>query len=42
MVAPLKVVVLGAGQMGSGIMRLLLQKHGIELAGVYGRRVQRQ
>jgi 4-hydroxy-tetrahydrodipicolinate reductase len=41
MVAPIKVVVLGAGQMGSGIMRLLLQKHGLELVGVYGHRAQR-
>jgi 4-hydroxy-tetrahydrodipicolinate reductase len=36
-----KVVVLGTGQMGSGIIRLLLQKHGIELVGVYGRRAHR-
>jgi 4-hydroxy-tetrahydrodipicolinate reductase len=36
-----KVVVLGTGQMGSGIIRLLLQKPGIELVGVYGRRVHR-
>lgn len=27
--------------MGSGIVRLLLQKHGLELTGIYGRRAQR-
>lgn len=36
-----RVVVLGTGQMGSGIIKLLLQKHGVELVGVYGRRAQR-
>jgi 4-hydroxy-tetrahydrodipicolinate reductase len=36
-----KVVVLGTGQMGAGIMKLLLQKPGFELAGVYGRRAAR-
>jgi hypothetical protein len=38
---PIKVVVLGTGQMGSGIIKLLLQKPGVELAGVYARRAQR-
>lgn len=33
-----KVVVLGTGRMGEGIARLLLEKPGIALAGVYGRR----
>ena len=37
----IKVVVLGTGQMGSGIIQLLLQKQGIELVGVYGRRAER-
>lgn len=37
----LKVAVLGTGRMGSGIIKLLLQKKGIELAGVYGRRAER-
>jgi 4-hydroxy-tetrahydrodipicolinate reductase len=34
----LKVVVLGTGQMGAGIVELLRQKRGLELVGVYGRR----
>lgn len=38
---PVKVVVLGTGQMGSGIIRLLSQKPGLQLVGVYGRRAQR-
>jgi hypothetical protein len=29
-----KVVVLGTGQMGSGIIKLLLQKSGVDLVGV--------
>jgi len=37
----LKVAVLGTGQMGSGIVRLLVQKTGVELVGVYGRRADR-
>jgi 4-hydroxy-tetrahydrodipicolinate reductase len=37
----IKVVVLGTGQMGSGMIKLLLHKHGLELAGVYGRRACR-
>lgn len=37
-----KVVVLGTGHMGSGIIRLLLSKEGFELAGVYGRRKERE
>lgn len=37
----LRVVVLGTGRMGSGIISLLLQKQGMELAGVYGRRADR-
>jgi 4-hydroxy-tetrahydrodipicolinate reductase len=37
----LKVAVLGTGQMGSGIARLLMRKQGIELVGVYGKRADR-
>jgi 4-hydroxy-tetrahydrodipicolinate reductase len=37
----LKVAVLGTGQMGSGIVRLLMRKQGVELAGVFGRRADR-
>lgn len=37
----IRVAVLGTGQMGSGIVRFLLKKKGIELAGAFGRRVQR-
>lgn len=37
----LKVAVLGTGQMGSGIVRLLMRKQGLELVGVYGRRADR-
>ncbi|MCB1985498.1 MAG: NADP-binding protein [Burkholderiales bacterium] len=37
----IRVLVLGTGQMGSGIARLLLEKPGIELAGVYARRKER-
>ncbi len=36
-----KVAVLGTGQMGSGIVRLLLRKQGVELVGVYARRAGR-
>jgi 4-hydroxy-tetrahydrodipicolinate reductase len=39
--APIRVVVAGTGQMGSGIARLLLEKRGIELVGAYGRRPER-
>lgn len=38
---PIRVLVLGTGQMGAGITRLLLKKAGLELVGAYGRRVQR-
>ncbi len=41
MQGPLKVAVLGTGRMGCGIIRLLLQKKGLKLAGVYGRRADR-
>jgi 4-hydroxy-tetrahydrodipicolinate reductase len=39
--APIKIVVLGTGQMGAGIIQRLLQKTDLELVGVYGRRAQR-
>jgi hypothetical protein len=37
----IRVVVVGTGQMGSGIARLVLEKRGLELVGAYGRRKQR-
>jgi len=37
----IKVAVLGAGQMGAGIIRLLLQKQGTELVGVYEKSADR-
>lgn len=37
----IRVLVLGTGQMGSGIIRLVLQKPGLELVGAYGRRAER-
>jgi 4-hydroxy-tetrahydrodipicolinate reductase len=37
----LKVAVLGTGQMGSGIVRLLMRKQGVKLVGVCGRRADR-
>jgi hypothetical protein len=38
---PIRVAVLGTGQMGSGIARLLLDKQGLALVGAYGRRKER-
>ena len=38
---PIRVFVLGTGQMGSGIARLVLTKQGLELVGAYGRRPDR-
>lgn len=38
---PIPVVVLGCGQMGSGIARLILTKQGLALVGVYGKRKER-
>lgn len=38
---PVRVLVVGSGQMGSGIARLVLAKHGLELVGVCGKRTQR-
>ena len=37
----IRVLVLGTGQMGSEIARLLLQKQGLQLIGAYGRRAER-
>jgi len=39
--APVRVAVLGTGQMGSGIARLVLERPGLALVGVLGRRVER-
>ncbi len=41
MAEPIRVLVLGAGQMGAGIARLALRKPGLALTGVYGRRAER-
>lgn len=40
--APIRVAVLGTGQMGSGIARLLLDKRGLMLVGAYARRPERR
>lgn len=37
----IRVLVLGTGQMGTGIARLLLEKQGLQLVGAYARRRQR-
>ncbi len=39
--ASVRVLILGTGQMGAGIARLVLEKPGLELAGAYGRREDR-
>ncbi len=36
-----RVAVLGTGQMGSGMIKLMLKKEGIDLVGVYGKRAKR-
>ena len=36
-----RILILGTGQMGSAIARLVLQKTGLDLVGAYGRRVER-
>ncbi|MDH3713707.1 MAG: 2,4-diaminopentanoate dehydrogenase [Gammaproteobacteria bacterium] len=38
---PVRVMVLGTGQMGSGIARLVLDKPELELVGVYAKRAER-
>ncbi len=37
----IRVLILGTGQMGSGIARLVLEKQGLQLVGAYGRRKER-
>lgn len=37
----IRVLILGTGQMGAGIARLVLQKQGLDLVGTYGRRSHR-
>ena len=37
----IRVLILGTGQMGGGISRLLLKKQGVKLVGAYGRRRER-
>lgn len=37
----IRVLILGTGQMGTGIARLLLEKQGLELVGAYARRTER-
>jgi 4-hydroxy-tetrahydrodipicolinate reductase len=39
--ASIRVLVLGTGQMGCGIARLVLEKQGLELVGAYARRPER-
>ena len=38
---PIRVLVLGTGKMGSAIIRLVLQKTGLQLVGAFGRRAHR-
>jgi 4-hydroxy-tetrahydrodipicolinate reductase len=38
---PIRVIVVGTGQMGAGIGRLILSKQGLEFVGAYGRRPER-
>ncbi len=38
----IRVLILGTGQMGSGIARHVLETPGLELAGAYGRRAERE
>lgn len=38
---PIRVLILGTGQMGSGVARLVLEKQGIELVGAFARRAGR-
>ena len=37
----IRVLILGTGQMGSGIARLVLEKQGLRLVGAWGRRTER-
>ena len=38
---PIRVLVLGTGQMGAGIVGLVLEKQGLELVGAFARRAER-
>jgi 4-hydroxy-tetrahydrodipicolinate reductase len=38
---PVRILILGTGQMGCGIARLVLEKAGLELVGAYARRAER-
>lgn len=38
---PIRVLILGTGQMGAGIARLLLKRQGLELVGAFARRAER-
>lgn len=38
---PIRVLIVGTGQMGSGIARLVLRRPGLALVGAYGRRAER-
>jgi 4-hydroxy-tetrahydrodipicolinate reductase len=38
---PIRVLILGTGQMGAGIARLVIEKRGLDLVGAYGRRADR-
>ncbi len=38
---PIRVLLLGTGQMGAGIARIALQKRGLQIVGAYARRSQR-
>ena len=38
---PIRVLIVGTGQMGAGIARLVLQRPGLALVGAYGRRAER-
>lgn len=37
----IRVLILGTGQMGSGIARVVLEKQGLQLVGAYARRAER-
>lgn len=37
----IRVLLLGTGQMGSGIARVLLDKQGLQLVAAFGRRAER-
>ena len=41
MADPVRVIVLGMGRMGSGVIRLILRKKGLEFVGAFARRPER-